>query len=129
MALSQTELPTRRIESLDLIRGFIMVLMVLDHTRHFFLTSDIFSFEPEDIVHTYPSLFFTRWITHLCAPGFALFAGMSISMMLRKMNDKKELSKYLLTRGVFLVLLEITIIRFAWYFAIDYSSIGGLVIW
>jgi len=129
MSATQPELTTKRIESLDLLRGFIMVLMVLDHTRHFFFTSDIFPFEPEDITHTFPTLFFTRWITHLCAPGFALFAGMSISMMLRKMKDKKELSMYLLTRGIFLVLLEVTIIRFAWYFKIDYSSIGGLVIW
>ncbi len=127
MTTAQPELiPTKRIQSLDLLRGLIMVLMVLDHTRHFF---HAFPYEPEDLSHTSLWLFLTRWITHLCAPGFALFAGMSISMLLRKIKDKNELSMYLFTRGVFLVLLEITVIRFSWHFSVDYSSIGGLVIW
>lgn len=127
MTTIQPELTsTKRIESLDLLRGLIMILMVLDHARHFFHQ---YPYEPEDLSHSNIWLFMTRWITHLCAPGFALFAGMSVSMMLRKIKDKNELSRYLLTRGIFLVLLELTLIRFCWHFKLEYSSIGGLVIW
>lgn len=118
-----------RIVSLDILRGVIIILMALDHTRHFFHI-DAASFDPEDLTRTSTGLFLTRWITHFCAPGFALLSGISIFLHEhRKSCSKKDISKYLLIRGILLVLLEVTIIRFAWRFKIDYTSIGALVIW
>jgi uncharacterized membrane protein len=105
-----------------------MVLMALDHTRDFF-HADAFRFAPEDLTQTTPALFFTRWITHFCAPLFALLAGVSAFLFGTKVQSKKELAMFLLSRGIILILLEMTVIRFAWRFYIDYSSIGGLVIW
>jgi uncharacterized membrane protein len=117
-----------RVSSIDILRGLIMVLMALDHTRDFF-HADAFRFAAEDLSQTYPSLFFTRWLTHFCAPLFALLAGVSSFLFGTKVQSKKELAMFLLSRGIILILLEMTVIRFAWRFYIDYSNIGGLVIW
>jgi uncharacterized membrane protein len=105
-----------------------MALMALDHTRDFFHV-DAFRFAAEDLTQTNAPLFFTRWITHYCAPLFALLAGVSSFLFGTKVQSKKQLALFLLSRGVILIILEITVIRFAWRFQIDYSSIGGLVIW
>jgi uncharacterized membrane protein len=121
-------LTDKRISSLDIFRGMIMILMALDHTRDFFHV-DAFKFMAEDLTQTTPGLFLTRWITHFCAPGFAFLAGISAFLYGSKTNSKKELASYLITRGLILVLLELTVVRFGWRFEIDYSSISGLVIW
>jgi uncharacterized membrane protein len=121
-------IPQSRISSIDILRGLIMVLMALDHTRDFF-HADAFRFAPEDLSQTTPALFFTRWITHFCAPLFAFLAGVSSFLFGTKVQSKRELAIFLLSRGIILILLEITVIRFAWRFYIDYTSIGGLVIW
>jgi uncharacterized membrane protein len=121
-------LSDKRIGSLDIFRGMIMILMALDHTRDFFHL-DAWSFPAEDLTKTTSGIFLTRWITHFCAPGFAFLAGISAFLYGNKVNSKKELSFYLFTRGFILILLELTVIRFAWRFQIDYSSISGLVIW
>jgi uncharacterized membrane protein len=102
-----------RIQSLDILRGLIMVLMAIDHVRVY---SGVPPGGPE------AGVFFTRWITHFCAPGFAFFAGTSAFLYGIKIKDKAALSKYLLTRGLLLVVLELTVIRFLWEFNLNYSE-------
>src|SRR5436309_3316107 len=91
-----------RIDSIDLVRGMAMVLMALDHVRVF---SGVPAGGPS------PGVFFTRWITHFVAPAFAFLAGTSIYLHGRKLPDRASLSKFLVTRGAILVLLELTVIR------------------
>ncbi|MDB5255719.1 MAG: hypothetical protein JWM14_414 [Chitinophagaceae bacterium] len=116
-----------RIASLDVVRGLIMILMALDHARDFFHI-DAFRFSPEDLHQSNLALFFTRWITHLCAPLFLLLAGISISLYQEK-KSTAQTSSYVFFRGLWLVLLELTLIRFAWHFSIDTHYIMGAVIW
>src|SRR6187399_1556591 len=85
-----------RINSIDLMRGIVMVIMALDHTRDFF-HYNAFLFDPTDLEKTNPILFFTRWITHFCAPTFVLLSGTAIRISLQR-KTKKELSLFLLTR-------------------------------
>ncbi|HEX5153762.1 MAG TPA: heparan-alpha-glucosaminide N-acetyltransferase domain-containing protein [Parafilimonas sp.] len=111
----------QRVRSLDILRGAIMILMAVDHVRVY---SGIPAGGPD------PGIFFTRWITHFCAPGFAFFAGTSIFLHAQKLNDVNKLSRFLVTRGLLLVLLEETFIRFCWCFNLNYSDffLAG-VIW
>lgn len=118
---------TPRIASLDVVRGLIMVLMALDHARDFFHI-DAFRFAPEDLQQSNLALFFTRWITHLCAPLFLLLAGISISLYQEK-KDTAATSSYVFFRGLWMVFLELTIVQFAWQFTIHTSHILGAVIW
>ncbi|MFL5730597.1 MAG: DUF1624 domain-containing protein [Cytophagaceae bacterium] len=117
-----------RVSSIDILRGIIMLLMALDHTRDFF-HADAFIYNAEDLSRTTPPLFLTRWITHFCAPLFALLAGISAFLFGTKSQSRKDLAFFLLSRGLILILLELTVIRFAWRFYIDYSNVSGLVIW
>ncbi len=104
-----------------------MVLMALDHTRDFF--SNV-SFPPLDLQHTYPALFVTRWITHLCAPAFLFLAGAGAFLSTTRGKTTRELSWFLLTRGLWLILLELTYLNwFAWSFHIHFHSFGLQVIW
>lgn len=112
-----------RIASIDWTRGVIMVLMALDHARYYF--SDL-QFQPEDMAHTWLALFATRWVTHFCAPLFFHLAGMSAWLRGRK-TGLRDLRRYLFTRGLLLVVLELTIVGFAWTFKPGFG-IGG-VIW
>src|ERR1700745_1814916 len=93
-----------RIVSLDIFRGFIMVIMALDHTRDFFTNVP---FEPEVLAKTWPTLFFTRWITHFCAPMFFLLAGTGPYLYGHR-RTPAELSRFLWTRGLWLIALEFT---------------------
>jgi uncharacterized membrane protein len=107
-AVAKAVAPTRfRLESVDVVRGVIMILMALDHTRDFFGQT---SFSPTDPTQTTIPLFFTRWITHFCAPVFFLLTGTGAYLSLRK-KSKGDLSIYLFTRGLWLILLEITLFR------------------
>jgi uncharacterized membrane protein len=116
-----------RITSLDVVRGLVMILMALDHARDFFHI-DAFRFSPEDFHHSNLPLFLTRWITHLCAPMFLLLAGISIALQQEKKGTSAT-SSFVFYRGLWLVLLELTLIRFAWHFSIDTHYMMGAVIW
>lgn len=115
-----------RLNSVDLLRGIAMVLMALDHVRDYFHTA---RFDPLDLTQTTPLLFITRWITHHCAPAFVFLAGTGAFLSLSRGKTQSELSRFLLTRGLWLVILELTIIRFAWMFNFDYSFLFVQVIW
>jgi len=117
-----------RINSIDLTRGVVMVLMALDHVRMYFAHGTWYA-DPTDLATTTPALFFTRWITHFCAPVFVLLAGTSAYLHGTKKTDKKDLSRFLFTRGLWLVLVELAIVTFAWTFDITYSFIILQVIW
>jgi len=124
-----------RIQSIDILRGLVMVIMALDHVRDFFYKPDVLpgnaagvALDPTNLATTTPVLFFTRWITHFCAPIFVFLAGTSIFLMGRK-KTKAELSAFLLKRGIFLVLVEIIIITFGWRFDPLYHIIILQVIW
>src|SRR3954468_16381668 len=118
-----------RINSVDLLRGLVMVIMLLDHTREY-VNADAFLFSPTDLSKTTTALFFTRWITHFCAPTFIFLAGTSIYLQRLKGKSTLELSRFLLTRGLWLIVLEFTVVRFAILFSVDYSFFGiAEVIW
>ncbi len=122
-----------RINSIDILRGIIMVVMALDHVRDFFHKvvvegSDELATGPTDLATTTPVLFFTRWITHFCAPIFVFLAGTSAYLMGLK-KTKKQLSKFLITRGIWLVIVEIVIITLGWTFNPLYNFIILQVIW
>src|SRR6202044_1110861 len=115
-----------RIESIDLVRGVIMILMALDHTRDFFGNSGV---NPTDPATTTIPLFFTRWITHFCAPVFFLLTGTGAYLALRK-KSKSELSRFLFTRGLWLIFLEVVVVRcFGWQFNFDYHVTILNVLW
>src|SRR5436189_6160014 len=94
--------------SIDLLRGVIMIIMALDHTRDYF-HNDAFIYDPANLGRTSAVLFFTRWITHYCAPVFVCLAGISAYLYGTK-RIKKELSFFLFTRGLWLVFIELFII-------------------
>ena len=102
-----------RLDSVDLLRGIIMVVMSLDHLREY-LT--YLSFPPENLSLTWPALFFTRWITHFCAPLFFFLAGTGAYLRLQRRGSISEVSHFLWTRGLWLVVLEMTVCGFAWSF-------------
>ncbi len=117
----------KRIESIDLLKGLVMIIMALDHVRLYFHYS-AFVFDPADPTQSTLPIFFTRWITHFCAPAFSFLAGISAFLM-GKRKTKNELAGFLLKRGLWLVFIELTIVGFAWYFDVQFRTIGLLVIW
>lgn len=118
---------TQRIASIDLLRGAIMIIMALDHTRDYFHTGAFLN-NPTDLNNPTVPLFLTRWITHYCAPVFILLAGISAFISGRK-KTKKQLSVFLVKRGLWLILLEITVLNFGWYFNVYFNYINLQVIW
>jgi uncharacterized membrane protein len=111
-----------RIVSIDVLRGLVIALMALDHTRDFFGGG---SFNPRDV--TDPALFLTRWVTHLCAPTFIFLAGLS-AFLYGRGRSVAETSRFLLTRGLFLILVDLTLIKFGWRFEFDFFRIGAGII-
>lgn len=117
----------KRIDSIDILRGSIMIIMALDHVRDFFHVGAMTG-NPTDPATTTPALFFTRWITHFCAPVFVFLAGTSVFLAGIK-KTKKELSVFLLKRGIWFIVLEIVIFNFLFSFDPLYHFIGLQVIW
>lgn len=123
-----------RVQSIDILRGLVMVIMALDHVRDFFFTAGVtgttssLALEPTNLETTTPLLFFTRWVTHFCAPIFVFLAGTSVFLMSQK-KSKKQLSGFLLTRGLWLIVVEVVIITFAWTFNPFYNLVILQVIW
>src|SRR6516164_1005760 len=107
---------TTRLQALDAWRGLVMVIMALDHVRDFFHAAAM-SFPPEDLARTTPILFFTRWVTHFCAPVFMFASGMGAFLWLQRDRSPANLSWFLWTRGLWLVALELTVMRVAYYFS------------
>jgi uncharacterized membrane protein len=119
-------LRTRRIESIDLLRGLVMILMALDHTREYFGATAI---SPTDLTRATAALFMTRWITHICAPTFFFLTGTSAGLTLGR-RTIPQLSRLLVTRGVWLIVLELTIVRcFGYQFNVDYRLTMLVVLW
>jgi len=118
------------VDSVDLLRGVIMVIMMLDHTRDF-VHSQGQLFDPTDVSRTWPLLFFTRWITHFCAPSFVFLAGTGAYLQELRGKPKGELSRFLITRGLWLILLEFTVLRVIIFFNFDFPVFMGFlqVIW
>ncbi len=109
-----------RIDAIDILRGLVMVIMALDHTRDFF---SYLHFEPENLAKTWYALFFTRWITHFCAPLFFFLAGTGAFFYGRR-RTLAELSRFLWTRGLWLIVLEFTVVGIGWTFQIFFSLFG-----
>ena len=119
-----------RLDSVDLLRGIVMALMALDHTRDYFHWGAVHGLDPLDLKTTTFAIFFTRWITHFCAPVFVFLAGTGAFLSTTRGKSKRTLSWFLVTRGAWLILLELTFIQWAgWNFAIDLHHYGGAVIW
>ena len=115
-----------RLEAIDVVRGVIMILMALDHTRDFF---GIPGPSPTNLAQASAPLFLTRWVTHICAPVFFLLAGTGARLSLRR-RSITELSRFLLTRGIWLIVAELVLARcFAYQFNIDYRITLLLVLW
>jgi uncharacterized membrane protein len=120
--------PTKqRIRSLDLLKGLVIVIMALDHVRDYFHYNSHF-IDPTDPQETNVVLFFTRFITHYCAPIFSFLAGLSAWIVGRRLS-KSELSAFLVKRGIWLMFVELVIVNFAWYFNPAFNDIAFGVIW
>src|SRR5215468_9797190 len=110
-----------RIQSVDALRGAIIIIMALDHVRDFTNISAM-SFSPTDLSRTTAALFFTRWITHFCAPVFAFTAGIGAFFWYQNKRVLPQLSRFLLTRGLWLMFLELTLLRFILFFQWNWTG-------
>ena len=121
--------PTRqRLDSIDLLRGLVMVIMMLDHTRDFF-SAAAYQFEPTDLAKTSVALFFTRWITHYCAPTFFFLAGTG-AFLRRQRATPGDMTRFLVSRGIWLIVLELTVVRIGITFNLHFGDYSfGQTIW
>lgn len=119
---------SERIQSLDILRGLVMVLMALDHVRDYTNTGYLF-IDPTDLSSATSGQFLTRWVTHFCAPVFVFLAGTSAFLYGSKQVSKSKLAKFLFTRGLWLVFIELTIVNFSWTFDISLGVHIFQVIW
>jgi uncharacterized membrane protein len=105
------------VQALDVLRGFVIVLMALDHVRDYFHASG-YAYDPLDFSMTTGAVYVTRWVTHFCAPTFVFLAGVSAWLQGAKGKNPSRLARFLLTRGLWLVVLEVTVVAFGWSFSI-----------
>ena len=112
-----------RLTSIDTLRGLVMIVMALDHTRDFFASG---GFNPRDVTDT--ALFLTRWVTHFCAPTFIFLAGISAYLYGAQTQNTGGVSRFLLTRGLWLVLVEFTVVRLGWSFDLHFNYFVAQVI-
>jgi uncharacterized membrane protein len=124
--MTKTLIRNQRISSIDLVKGLAMLIMALDHVRDF-VHAPAFLFNPADPTQTTLAIFFTRWVTHFCAPAFSFLAGLS-AYMVGKRKPKNELSGFLLKRGLWLVFIDLTIVAFGWFFDFQFGTINLNVI-
>jgi uncharacterized membrane protein len=118
-----------RLDSIDLLRGIVMVIMVIDHTRDF-VHGPALRYDPTDLARTSLAVFMTRWITHFCAPVFVFLAGVSAYLLKMRGRTASELSAFLFTRGVWLLAVEVFVLHVLIWFSVDFSFIGLMqVIW
>lgn len=118
---------SKRLLAIDHLRGVIMILMALDHTRDYFSNAH---FNPLNLDLSSNALFLTRWITHFCAPLFIFLSGVSTALSLSRNQDRKKQARLLIARGLWLIILELSFIRiFGWDFGFSQTSISAGVIW
>src|SRR6201990_1805524 len=110
--MNQTAAIKTRVQSIDILRGMIMVIMALDHVRDYFHKTGMTD-DPTNLATTTPALFFTRWITHFCAPVFIFLSGTSAFLMQQK-KTRAQVSMFLIKRGFWLVFVELFIITLGW---------------
>ncbi len=115
-----------RVHSVDIVRGTVMVLMALDHVRDYVTNVRI---RPEDLSRASVALFATRWVTHFCAPAFFLLAGVGIGISMGRGRSSAHMSRLLLTRGLWLVFLDLTVSAMGWQFGFNLLPAFALVIW
>src|SRR3954447_21988849 len=108
---------THRVASIDILRGVVMIIMALDHTREFFHHDAMIGNDPLNFQTTWPFLFFTRWITHYCAPTFVFLSGTSVFLYAQRGKTKQEVAWFLFTRGLWLIIAEIVIVNGLWMFS------------
>jgi uncharacterized membrane protein len=120
--------PRTRVTAVDLLRGLIMVLMAIDHTRDY-VHSAAMTFRPEDLSQSTAAIFLTRWITHFCAPVFMFTAGAGAAFRLERGATRAEVSRFLWTRGLWLIVLEFTASRAGFFFNLGIDPLFLLVLW
>jgi uncharacterized membrane protein len=126
MKNSPPEIVRSRVSAVDIVRGAAIVFMALDHVRDFVT---VLRFQPENLARGSAGLFFTRWVTHFCAPAFFLLAGVGIGISQFRGTPAGALSRYLLLRGLWLLVLELVITPVGWQFGFDLIPAFALVLW
>jgi uncharacterized membrane protein len=127
IAISRSTSVRARIPSVDILRGAVMVMMALDHVRDFTTKMRV---QPEALAaHGSVALFATRWVTHFCAPVFALLAGVGVGLAMQRGKSVAETRRYLLTRGAWLIVLDLVITPVGWRFSFDLLPAFALVLW
>jgi uncharacterized membrane protein len=130
-AIAVKPTPASRIQSVDALRGAIMMIMAIDHIRDYIARSAM-EFQPTDLTRTTAAIFFTRWITHFCAPVFMLTAGLgAFFWMTRGHRSRLQLSRFLVSRGIWLICLEVTVLRVIMFSQISYRReiVILLILW
>jgi len=126
--LASAPIARPRLASVDIVRGLVMVVMALDHARDFFSLQSVQG-DPERLADPGLALFFTRWVTHFCAPTFVFLAGVGAFLSLGRGRDRAALSRFLVTRGLWLVVCEFTLVNIGWTFRPDLTFVVAQVIW